>query len=592
MINGSQMFAVLLRWRIRNVSEQQFVYIVSFIVGILSGLAAVLLKNTLYYTHYLLSDGFNYAAKNYLYFASPLVGIVLTVLFVRYFVRDSISHGVSRILFAISKNNSLIKAHNTYSSIIASTLTIAFGGSVGAEAPVVLTGSAIGSNIARIFRLDYKMVTIMVGCGAAGAIAGIFKAPIAGLVFALEVLMIDLSIATIMPLLISAVTASVVAYFLLGEGVLFSFRIEEHFVLTNIPWYILLGIVCGFISLYFTRVSMAIEVRVKKIKPWWLKPLAGGIVLGGLIFIFPSLFGEGYEVLHAMVNGRGEEVIEQSVFGFATDNEWMLIGVLGLMMAFKVVAMAVTNSAGGVGGVFAPTLFMGGVAGFFTSRLLNATFNIGVSDAKFALVGMAGLMAGVMHAPLTAIFLIAEITGGYQLLTPLMITSTISFLTIHYFEPYSIYTKMLAQRGELITHHKDKAVLLRMKVSDLLETNFCTVSMDMTLGQFVQIVSKSERNIFPVVDSDNTYLGVVFLNDIRHMLFDHSLYNEITVRQLMFMPDVSVSPDDSMEDVASVFQQTAHYNLPVIKDGKYVGFVSRANVFSRYRRLLKDSSDE
>jgi len=293
-----------------------------------------------------------------------------------------------------------------------------------------------------------------------------------------------------------------------------------------------------------------------------------------------------------MVNGRGEEVIEQSVFGFATDNEWMLIGVLGLMMAFKVVAMAVTNSAGGVGGVFAPTLFMGGVAGFFTSRLLNATFNIGVSDAKFALVGMAGLMAGVMHAPLTAIFLIAEITGGYQLLTPLMITSTISFLTIHYFEPYSIYTKMLAQRGELITHHKDKAVLLRMKVSDLLETNFCTVSMDMTLGQFVQIVSKSERNIFPVVDSDNTYLGVVFLNDIRHMLFDHSLYNEITVRQLMFMPDVSVSPDDSMEDVASVFQQTAHYNLPVIKDGKYVGFVSRANVFSRYRRLLKDSSDE
>lgn len=592
MINGSQMFSKLLRWRIRNVSERQFLYIISFVVGILSGLAAVLLKNTLYYTHYLLSDGFNYAARNYLYFASPLVGIILTVLFVRYFVRDSISHGVSRILFSISKSNSLIKPHNTYTSIIASTLTIAFGGSVGAEAPVVLTGSAIGSNIARIFRLDYKMVTILVGCGAAGAIAGIFKAPIAGLVFALEVLMIDLSIATILPLLISAVTASVVAYFLLGEGVLFSFRIEEHFMLNNIPWYIILGIICGFISLYFTRVSMAIEVKVKKIQLWWMRAITGGIVLGGLIFVFPSLFGEGYEVLQAMVNGRGEEVIEQSVFGFATDNEWLLIGVLGLMMAFKVVAMAVTNSAGGVGGVFAPTLFMGGVAGFFTSRLLNSTFSIGLSDAKFALVGMAGLMAGVMHAPLTAIFLIAEITGGYQLLTPLMITSTISFLTIHYFEPYSIYTKMLAQRGELITHHKDKAVLLRMKVSDLLETNFSTVTMDMTLGQFVQVVSKSERNIFPVVDSDNTYLGVVFLNDIRHMLFDHSLYNDITVRQLMFMPDVSVSPDDSMEDVAAVFQQTSHYNLPVIKEGKYVGFVSRANVFSRYRRLLKDSSDE
>lgn len=592
MINGSQIFSYVLRWRIRNVSERQFIYIVSFIVGILSGLAAVLLKNTVHYTHYFLSDGFHFDQKNYLYFAAPLVGIFLTVLFVRYWVRDNIGHGISRILYSISRNNSALKPHNTYTSIIASTLTIAFGGSVGAEAPIVLTGSSIGSNIARVFRLNYKTMTMMIGCGAAGAIAGIFKAPIAGMVFAIEVLMLDLTITTIIPLLISAVTASVVSYFLLGSGVLFAFSLVEYFSLSNIPWYIVLGVFCGMMALYFTRVSMKIEALSKRITNWWFKALAGGLLLGVLIFFFPSLFGEGYEALLAMINGHGEDIVNQSVFRSVTNDQWLFLGVLLMIMLFKVVAMAVTNAAGGIGGVFAPTLFIGGVCGFFTARILNLLFDLHLPETNFALVGMAGMMASVMHAPLTAIFLIAEITGGYQLLTPLMITSTVGFLTIHYFEPYSIYAKRLAERGELITHDKDKATLSRMKVRDLLETNFSPVSMDMMLGQFVEVVARSERNIFPVVDSDNTYLGVVFMNDIRHVLFDHMQYDKISVRQLMFMPDVSVSPEDSMEEVALVFQKTPHYNLPVIHNGKYVGFVSRANVFSKYRKMLKDSSDD
>ncbi|MDD2962446.1 MAG: chloride channel protein [Bacteroidales bacterium] len=592
MLNSHQFFASILRWRVRHISERQFIYIVSLLVGILSGLAAVLLKNTVHYTHYFLSDGFHLDQGNYLYFAAPLAGILLTVVFVRYWVRDNISHGVSRILYSISRNNSCLRPHNTYTSIIASTLTIAFGGSVGAEAPIVLTGSSIGSNIARMFRLNYKTVTLMVGCGAAGAIAGIFKAPIAGLVFTIEVLMLDLTVATIIPLLISAVTASVVSYFLLGSSVIFTFNIHEHFTLLRIPWYIVLGIVCGLFSLYFTRVSMFIEQWAKRFTNWPMKAIGGGIMLGIMIFFFPSLFGEGYEALQLLMKGHGEDIVNQTVFRGVASNEWFFLGVLLMILLMKVVAMAVTNAAGGIGGVFAPTLFMGGVCGFFTARLLNVTIGLDLPEANFALVGMAGMMAGVMHAPLTAIFLIAEITGGYQLLTPLMITSTIGYLTIHYYEPYSIYTKRLAERGELITHHKDKAILQRMKVSDLLETNFSTVTINMKLGDFVQVVARSERNIFPVIDADNTYLGVVFMNDVRHILFDHSQYDKLTVGELMFMPDVSVSPDDSMEDVALVFQKTAHYNLPVIKNGKYVGFVSRANVFSKYRRLLKDSSDD
>ncbi len=582
----------LLKWRSRNISERQYVYLLSFVVGILSGLAAVLLKNTLHYTHLLINNGFGFIGNYYLYFITPLLGIFLTILFVKYIVNDDISHGVSRILFCISKKGSFIRLHNTWSSMVASTLTIAFGGSVGAEAPIVLTGSAIGSNLARLARVNYKTITLMIGCGAAGAIAGIFKAPIAGMVFAIEVLMIDLTMGSLLPLLISAVTASVVSFFLIGRSVLFTFSLDSPFTLDRIPFYIILGVFTGFVSLYFTRFSETTENMMKRIGNIWVRMLVAGLVLGGLIFLFPSLFGEGYDALLQMLNGQGDAIVNLSVFYNVQNNQWLFLGVLLLIMFFKVIAMAVTNSGGGVGGVFAPTLFMGGVAGFFAARLINTATAFRVPESNFVLVGMAGLMAGVMHAPLTAIFLIAEITGGYQLFTPLMITATISYITIQYFEPHSIYTKKLAERGELMTHHKDKAVLSLMKIGDLIERNFKTVSPGQTLGEFVKVVAQSERNVFPVLDSQGTYLGVVFLNDVRHLIFDHTLYDKIYVREIMFMPDVMVSPDDSMEEVAGVFQRTQHYNLPVIDKGKYIGFVSRANVFSKYRRMLKDFSED
>jgi CIC family chloride channel protein len=550
----------LLRWRTRNITERQYVYLLSFVVGVLSGLAAVLLKNTVHYTHTLILEVSALFGNNYLYFITPTIGIFLTILFVRYIIKDDISHGVSRILYCISKKGGFLKMHNMFSSMVASTLTIAFGGSVGAEAPIVLTGSAIGSNLARLARVNYKTIVLLIGCGAAGAIAGIFKAPIAGMVFALEVLMLDLTMATLLPLLISAVTASVVSFFLIGRNVLFAFSLDSPFTLDRIPFYIILGVFTGFVSLYFTRFSSRTEGLVKRIKNLWLRMALAGAVLGVLIFLFPSLFGEGYDALLQMLNGNGDMIVNQSVFSNLHDKPWHFLGVLLAIMFFKVIAMAVSSFR--------------------------------LPESNFALVGMAGMMAAVMHAPLTAIFLIAELTGGYQLLTPLMITATISYLTIQYFEPHSIYTKRLAERGELMTHHKDKAVLSLMNIHDLIERNFKTVSPDQTLGEFVKVVAQSERNVFPVLDNDGKYLGVVFLNDVRHLIFDHTLYQKIYVREIMFMPDVMVSPDDTMEEVAGVFQRTQHYNLPVISQGKYVGFVSRANVFSKYRRMLKDFSED
>ncbi|MDO9512155.1 MAG: chloride channel protein [Bacteroidales bacterium] len=579
-------------WRVRHISDRQFIYILAHVVGILSGLAAILLKNTVHYAHFLLTDGFGIIRNNYIFFVSPLLGITLTVLFVKYFVRDNIGHGVSRILYSISKNNSRLKPHNTWTSMVASTFTIAFGGSVGAEAPIVLTGSAIGSNLGRLARLNYRTTTLMIGCGAAGAIAGIFKAPIAGIIFAVEVLMLDLTLATLIPLLISASTASVLSYFLLGKSVLFNFTLNTPFQLGTIPFYILLGILAGAVSIYFTRASGYIESKFKNIENVWKKILFGGLLLGVLIFFFPSLFGEGYDSLLAILNGNGDIIVTQSFFAEFAKNPWFIPLILLLILFFKVVAMAVTTGSGGVGGVFAPALFMGGVTGLFLSRVINLVSPYKVNESNFSLVGMAGVMAGVMHAPLTAIFLIAEITGGYQLLSPLIITATIAFITVQIFEPHSIYAKRLAERGELITHHKDKAVLSRMKVTELIERNFLTVDKDATLGEFVKIVAQSERNVFPVVDKDRVFLGVVFINDIREQIFNHELYNEVYVRDVMFMPDVSVSPNDSMEDVAKLFQQTPHYNLPVIKEGKYIGFVSRANVFSKYRGMLKESSED
>jgi len=561
------------------------------VIGLLSGLAAVLLKNIVHFTNELITDGFDFGEGNYLYLALPLIGIGLAVLFATFIVKDDIGHGVSRILYAVSKQNGRIKPHNMYSSMVGSTLTIGFGGSMGLEAPIVLTGSSIGSFLGRRFHLDRKTINILVGAGATGAVAGIFKAPIAAVVFSLEILMLDLTMVALIPLLISAAVAASIAFLFMGSGVLFSFELVDPFYIRHIPFYMLLGVFTGLVSVYFTRMTMFVESSMKTLTMKWMRWLAGGILLGVLIYVFPSLYGEGYEFMFELVNQKVDGLINESLFG-EFGSIWFLILFLGLIMVFKVVAMALTGGSGGVGGIFAPSLFMGSIAGVFFSKLINQIPYVDVPEKNMALVGMAGVMAGVMHAPLTGIFLIAESTGSYELFTPLIFTAVISYLTIMLFEPHGIYTKRLAERGELMTHHKDRNVLQMMKVDTLIEKNFMTVNVDGTMRDFTKEVAKSKRNIFPIVDNKQNFYGLIFINDIRNIIFNTEQWDTTFVKDLMYMPQVTVDPEESMESVAQKFQESEDYNLPVIKDGKYLGFVSRAQVFMTYRRLLREFSDE
>ncbi|HJX70600.1 MAG TPA: chloride channel protein [Bacteroidales bacterium] len=579
-------------WRLKHINQRQFVYILSFVIGLVSSLAAVLLKNSVHYTHEFLTHHLSVEKINVFYLAYPLIGIFLTILFIRFFVKDDIGHGISRILYAISKKNSNIKAHNSYSSLIASTLTVGFGGSVGLEAPIILTGSAIGSNLGRIFRLNYKTMTILIGCGAAGALAGIFKAPVAAVIFGLEVLMLDLTMWSLVPLLISAVTGASISYLLLGRGVIFTFAMKDPFLFRNIPFYILLGIITGLISVYFTRGTIRIESLFGRIKNPYIKLVIGGTLLGILILFFPPLFGEGYDTLNILLDGNASDLANGSLFYQFRDQFWLFFLFLALILVFKVIAMSATTGSGGVGGIFAPTLFMGGVAGFLISRVLDLFHFIHVSERNFALLGMAGMMAGVMHAPLTAIFLIAEITGGYALFLPLIITATISYITIKYFEPHSLYASRLAERGELITHHKDKAVLTLLEMEKVIETDFNAVSPEYTLGELVKVISKSKRNIFPVLNKDGMLVGIVLLDSIRHIIFNADMYTTVHVRDLMHLPPAFVSPKESMESALQKFEENNAWNLPVIDNGKYVGFISKSKIFSVYRKWLVDISEE
>jgi len=584
--------AYLLTWRKDNFSERQWLIVLSFVIGILSGTAAVLLKNFVHFTHDFVAAQVEASRLNILYLTTPIIGIMLTVLFLRHFVKDNIGHGVSKILYAISRGRGQIKSHNTWSSMVASTLTVGFGGSVGLEAPIVVTGSAIGSNVGSYFRMSQRNIVLLIGCGAAGAVAGIFKAPIAGVVFALEILMLDLTMTALIPLLIAAVTAAVLDYFFMGESVEFAYEVLHPFNLNEIPWFMLLGAFTGMVSLYFTRANMKIEAWFSNITKVWKKFLIGGLALGVLIFLFPPLFGEGYSALKSILAGRGEELAYNSIFYPIKDSYWLFIGFLALILIFKVAAMAITTGSGGIGGIFAPSLFMGGVSGFFVARIINKFDFINVSESNFALAGMAGVMAGVMHAPLTAIFLIAEITGGYTLFIPIIITATISYMVIMVFEPHSIYTKRLAKRGELITHHKDRSALYMLTIDKLIETNFNPIGHEATLGDLVKVIEKSERNVFPVVDENNVFHGVVWLDNIRTIIFKPELYQSTYVKDLMYMPDVLVDISENMEQVAQKYQNCGHYNLPVLDGDKYLGFVSRANVFSAYRDIIHELSDE
>lgn len=580
----------ILIWRNKKISEKKFVLILSFVIGILSGLAAVLLKSTVHYTHHFLTNGFE-DGFNYLFLILPLVGILLTVLYVKFVVKDNIGHGVSKILYALSKNNGRIKGHNNYSSIVASTLTIGFGGSVGAEAPIVLTGASIGSTLGHYFRLNFKSIALLLACGAAGAIGGIFKAPIAGMIFALEVLMLDLTLTSIVPLLISSVTGATVAYFLMGEGVVLSVANTQPFGLNNIPFYILLGLLSGLISYYFTKTTMRIESSLHKIKNIFVKVLLGGVSLAGIIFVFPSLYGEGTQTLQSLLNGNTDGLSVDSLFSFIFDNRWYLLVYIGLLLLLKVVAMAITNGSGGVGGIFGPTLFVGGVTGYWLSDFINSFGFVKLPLGNFALVGMAGLMAGVMHAPLTAIFLIAEITGGYSLFIPLMITSTIAYITIIWFTKHSIYTHRLAERGELLTHHKDEVVLTLMKLDSVIEKDFISVGIDDPLGKLIEAVSKSRRNIFPVLNNEDELVGIVLLDNIREIMFQREKYDDTFVSDVMVSPPEMVDVMDNMDIVMKKFNSSGAWNLPVIKDGKYFGFVSKSKIFNAYRDVLVQVSE-
>lgn len=579
--------------RFQKLGSKRILVFLSLVVGALSGLAAVLLKRLLHFTIDIVQGMLPADSANYLYIGLPAIGILLTILFLRYFIKDDIGHGVSKVLYAISRKNSKIKSHNTYSSIVSSSITIGFGGSVGAEAPIVYTGAAIGSAIGQFFKVNYRMLTLLVACGVAGGIAAIFKAPMAGIVFTIEVLMLDLTTASIVPLLISAATATSVSFLLSGRQIVFAYNVVCPFELYNIPYFVVLGVFCGFVSLYFIRATMGIEARMARIDGVYKRWIIGGAMLGLLIFVFPPLYGEGYEVLQALLNGQSGIVFQNTLFYSLRDSYPMLLLALILLVVFKALATALTTSSGGVGGTFAPTLFIGGLSGYFVAKVFNAFKFANVSESNFALIGMAGTMAAVMHAPLTAIFLIAEITGGYELFIPLIITATIAYITIMYFEPHSIYSKELALKGELITHHKDKAVLTLLNVGSVIETDFVAVRPGSTLGDLVKAVSRSKRNIFPVVTTENDYIGHVSLDDMREIMFNQQEYATTLVGDLMTVDTVTISILEPMDAVMEKFETSQAWNLPVVDaQGKYVGFVSKSKIFSAYRELLIEFSDE
>ena len=576
-----------------KMPERNAMIILALFVGVSCGLAAVALKLAIEFIHHSLTSWFDSEAYNFLYILYPGIGMLVAMLFVKYVVKDNIGHGVTKVLVAVSKNESKIRPHNMWSSMLASSVTIGFGGSVGAEAPIVYTGAAIGSNVARYMGMSYKNMTILLGCGAAGAVAGIFKAPLAGVLFTLEILLFNISMSSILPLLLSTISATVISYIFLGDKPPFECTITP-FAMGNIPFYLLLGLFCSACSVYFTRTTLWLEDKIKSIaKPMYRWGLSA-ICLGLLIFLFPPLFGEGYEYLHELLNGGTIDLDGQTVLAFFLHKAWLVPVFFMLVLLLKVFSMSFTNAGGGVGGTFGPTLFIGAIAGFVVSRTINLIAGSGlVPEQNFVLVGMAGLMAGVMQAPMTAIFLIADMTGGYDLLIPLILTSTVSYAATRAVEPYSIYTKRIAKKGELLTHDSDQAVLTLLKTSDLIESDFMTVQIDSTLGELVEKVSQSARNIYPVVDSRNHFQGYVSLEDIRRDMFKYEQYETMHVYNFMRSAPAYVYIDEKMDSVMKKFEQTEAWNLPVVDHERtYIGFVSKSKIFSAYREQLKQVSHD
>ncbi len=593
MVKDNKLYDKMIHWREEHIKQKHFVLILSFFVGFFCSVAAWVLKTLIHLIQHFVENNIISTGNTFWYLVCPTIGIALAALFVKYIVKDDISHGITKILYAISQRKSIIKAHNMWSSIVGSSLTIGFGGSVGAEAPIVLTGAAIGSNLAKFFRFDQKTMMLMIACGAAGAVGGIFKAPIAGLAFTMEVLMIDLTMASISPLMISSITATAFTYIFHGVEPMFNPGSVEPFAIERIPWFLLLGVVCGLMSLYFTRGMNFLESRMKKVQSMYLKILIGGVTLGILIFLFPPLYGEGYETITYLLNSQYMETLATSPFALLDKSAWVFLIYLVLIVLLKIVASVATNGGGGVGGIFAPSLFVGSLTGFIVAYILNNFCGQDIPEANFALVGMAGLMAGVMHAPLTGMFLVAEMTGGYQLFMPLMIVSVVSYATIMLFEPHSLYAMRLAQKGELLTHHKDRSVLTLLKMNNVLETDLITLYPETTLGDLVKIIARSNRNVFPVISHEGKLVGILLLDEVRNIMFQPRLYDRFRVSQLMTSPPAVLTHTMPMEKVMEVFEDTGAWNLPVVDESKkYLGFVSKSKIFNSYRDVLVRLSDE
>lgn len=566
--------------------------ILSVILGFLGGLIAVFIKNVVRLLEDFLTRGFSVDYYNYLYFIYPAIGILATIIFIRLVVRQPVRDGVPSVLHAISRQNGIIRPHNTYSSVVTSILTVGFGGSVGLEGPTVVTGGAWGSNLGKLLGLNYKQIVSLVGISSAAALSAIFKAPIAAIVFALEIVLFDMTMTALVPLLISSIVAALTSYFFLGQDVLYPFEVISNFQLYETPYYLLLGIFTSLISVYFIRIYVITGKLFDKIHGWFWKLLIGAISLGVLIFLLPSLYGEGYDSINQALQGDMEFIFDNSIFYGFRNNMHIAILLLLAVVLFKSMATSLTFRSGGIGGVFAPTLFIGTMTGLLFVKFMNYYGLTNLPESNFALVGMAGLLAGVVHAPLTAIFLIVEITSGYELMFPIMLVATTSYSLARLMSPKSIYTIQLAKRGDVLTHHKDKSLLSMMTIHDHIETDFLPVNINANLGELVKLIAESHRNVFPVIDEENNFYGIIVLDQIRHIMFNPEEYKTTMVKNLMFKPSKIVQVDDDMETVATKFQHSGKYNLVVLDGDKYVGFVSRANVFSRYREILQGISDE
>ena len=591
----NQLLTKFYRWRLRNMKESNFIILLSVFVGILAGFVALTLKVSVFYLRDFIVDYITGSSKMHFFLLLfiPSVGIGLTLLLKHFVIDDTVKHNISSILYAISKKNSLMKQHKVFSSMLGGILTAGFGGSVGMESPIISSGAAIGSYLGRIFHFNYKTVTLLLACGSSGAISAIFNTPIAGVVFALEVLLLDLNRFSLIPLLMASVSGTIVTTVFYPDGVLFDFEIQDTFHVAQIHYYLIFALICGLVAHYFTHTYLLIEQKMEQIAKPLKRYLTGSILFGLILMVFPMLWGEGFATIKDLLNENHIAIFEFTLYPAHAENLFVVLIAFVLMIFLKVIATALTVGAGGIGGIFAPSLFTGALTGYLYALVINS-LGIGVelSLVNFTMIGMTGVLSGVLHAPLTALFLIVEITFGYELIVPLMLTSTISYITVKYFRDNSIITEQLAAKGQLITHHKDKAVLTMMKLKSVLETDFLPVNVNDDLSELVKTVAKSKRNLFPVLDDDGFLVGVILLDDIREIMFHTELYHETSIKSLMSPPPAYIRFNDNMDTVMKKFNESKAWNLPVIDKGKYMGFVSKSKMFNVYRELLVNITDD